>query len=224
MAVSLQTKSSDWLFKMEGKLAMTRHFVKDIPPALCKKPKEEKSEWAILRSRKGTWKINVCRNCEGLICFKDGWPQFIHHHGLSSGDFALFEHTGDLHFNVSVCHRNACEKEFLVELKKEQEEAPEAVNRNYHQKNTKREPDKVSVISYHSQNPQFIDVANPVATQAEDAIHVETSRDVQIEPVVPAATQEHLEQPVKKGALADDDGARPAGNAEGDEGAIVVVE
>ncbi|KAI3463812.1 hypothetical protein Pfo_020475 [Paulownia fortunei] len=156
---------------MEGKIAMARHFFKvmmpgfqeklNLPPALSETLKEEKSELAILKSRKGMWKINVCRNSEGLICFKDGWPQFAHHHGLSIGDFVLFEHTGDLHFNAFVFDRTACEKEFLIELKKEHEEAPEAVNPNYHPRNTKREPDKESVKSYHSENPHFILTMKP---------------------------------------------------------------
>lgn len=81
----------------------------------------------MLKSRKGTSKIKVCRNGEGEIIFQDGWPQFVDHHSLSIGDFLVFEHVGRLKFNVFVFGPNACEKEFLIEVKRESDNH-EAVN------------------------------------------------------------------------------------------------
>ncbi|KAL7153082.1 hypothetical protein ABFS83_04G141500 [Erythranthe nasuta] len=118
---------------MEGEIAKSRHFFNvmvpagfhnhlNLPSSFCNKLKEEKSKRAILKSRIGKWKIDVCRNSEGLICFENGWPQFVNDHCLSIGDFVVFEHTGDFHFNVSVFDHTACEKEFPVEPKNERQE------------------------------------------------------------------------------------------------------
>ncbi|KAK4402223.1 putative B3 domain-containing protein [Sesamum angolense] len=118
---------------MAEKLAASRHFFKvmipgfqqklKLPPGFCEKLKEEKSREAIVRSRKGTWKMKVCRNVEGgngmMMSLEEGWGAFVCAHGLSVGDFVVFEHTGRLHFNALVFDLSACEKEFLVEFKKE---------------------------------------------------------------------------------------------------------
>ncbi|KAL0335537.1 UNVERIFIED_CONTAM: putative B3 domain-containing protein [Sesamum radiatum] len=118
---------------MAEKLAASRHFFKvmipgfqqklKLPPGFCEKLKEEKSREAIVRSRKGTWKMKVCRNVEGgngmMMSLEEGWGAFVCAHGLSVGDFLVFEHTGRLHFNALVFDPSACEKEFLVEFKKE---------------------------------------------------------------------------------------------------------
>lgn len=93
--------------------------MQNLPPSFCRKLKQEKSEWAMLKSRKGTSKIKVCRNGEGVISFEFGWPQFVDHHNLSIGDFVVFEHVGGLKFNVFVFDHSACEKEFLIESKRE---------------------------------------------------------------------------------------------------------
>ncbi|KAL8056835.1 hypothetical protein ABFX02_04G144900 [Erythranthe guttata] len=116
---------------MEGEI-ISRHFFNvmvpgfhthlNLPSAFCKKLKEKKSKRAILKTRIGKWKIDVCRNSEGLICFENGWPQFVNDHSLGIGDFVVFEHTGNFHFNVSVFDHTACEKEFPVEPKNERHE------------------------------------------------------------------------------------------------------
>ncbi|KAL0420530.1 UNVERIFIED_CONTAM: B3 domain-containing protein REM5, partial [Sesamum latifolium] len=80
--------------------------------------------------------MNVCRDPEGLICFKNGWPQFVHDHGLRVGDFVVFEHTGDLHFNAVVFDVSACEKEFLVEFTKETDPGRQ-LHSKCHSRNTK---------------------------------------------------------------------------------------
>lgn len=108
---------------MEGKLLpISRHFFKvmvpsfltklSLPPAFCRKVSGEKSEEAVLTSSKGTWHVKTGKCSKGLICFNEGWDKFVGHHGLNLGDFVVFEHKGDLHFNVSVFDSSACEKEF----------------------------------------------------------------------------------------------------------------
>ncbi|KAL0422000.1 UNVERIFIED_CONTAM: B3 domain-containing protein REM9 [Sesamum latifolium] len=153
---------------MDAKLAISRqHFFKvmmpgflqklNLPPAFCKKLKGEDSDRdrAVVRSCKGTWKMNVCRNPQGLMSFKDGWPEFVDAHELSVGDFVVFEHIADLHFNAFVFDLNGCEKEFVVEF--QHEEAAEAVRPNCRKTNTKRKPaDKEAV-----QNPYFILTMKP---------------------------------------------------------------
>ncbi|KAL8056833.1 hypothetical protein ABFX02_04G144700 [Erythranthe guttata] len=116
---------------MEGEI-ISRHFFNvispgfqnhfNLPSSFCNKLKEEKSKRAILKSRIGKWKIDVCRNNEGLIRFENGWPQFVNDHCLSIGDFVVFEHTANFHFNVSVFDHTACEKEFPVEPKNDRQE------------------------------------------------------------------------------------------------------
>lgn len=97
---------------------------------------QEKSERAILTSLIGKWEINVCRNGEGAMCFLDGWPQFVNHHSLSIGEIVLFRHTANLHFNVFVFDSTACEEEFLLQPKKEQQHPPnQELNPNHHPSN-----------------------------------------------------------------------------------------
>ncbi|GER26707.1 transcriptional factor B3 family protein [Striga asiatica] len=110
--------------EMEAKVAVNKHFFKvmmpgfheklNIPPAFSKNLGREKSGEAILTSPKGTWTVEACRDGEeGLLCLKDGWPQFVHHHSLSVGDFVVFQHISGLRFNAFIFDRTACEKEFL---------------------------------------------------------------------------------------------------------------
>lgn len=74
--------------------------------------KQEKSEWAMLKSRRGRWKIKVSRDGEGLISFQLGWPQFVNQHTLSFGDFLLFQHVGGFNFNVLIFDPSCCEKDY----------------------------------------------------------------------------------------------------------------
>lgn len=79
-----------------------------------------KSETVILESCLGRWKMGLSRNCEnGLICFEQGWPEFVHHHAMGREEFIVFEPTAQhLHFNAYVFDSSGCEKEFDVETKK----------------------------------------------------------------------------------------------------------
>ncbi|KAK4427697.1 B3 domain-containing protein REM9 [Sesamum alatum] len=152
---------------MEERVAVSRHFFKvmipgfqqrlNLPPGFCKKLKEEKSRQAMVRTRKGSWKMKVCRNPQdGLMSLEDGWGEFVCAHGLSVGDFVVFEHTGGLLFNALVFDPSACEKEFLVEFKEEDDqESPEG-------NCSKRKSGKKAVnVSYHSKKPHFILIMKP---------------------------------------------------------------
>ncbi|PIN16414.1 hypothetical protein CDL12_10932 [Handroanthus impetiginosus] len=111
---------------MDGKYGVTRHFFKFmlpgfldklvLPPAFCRKLKEENLEHAILTSHQGRKKVNVCKNINGLIIFKEGWKDFAYQNDLSIGDVIVFEHTGGLHFNAIVFDSTACEKQFPEEV------------------------------------------------------------------------------------------------------------
>ncbi|KAL0364762.1 UNVERIFIED_CONTAM: putative B3 domain-containing protein [Sesamum angustifolium] len=156
---------------MGEKLAASRHFFKvmipgfqqklKLPPGFCEKLKEEKSREAIVRSRKGTWKMKVCRNVEGgngmMMSLEEGWGAFVCAHGLRVGDFVVFEHTGRLHFNALVFDPSACEKEFLVEFKKEDHHHQEPPQGKHKRKSGK----KAGHVSYHSKNPYFILTMKP---------------------------------------------------------------
>ncbi|EYU23606.1 hypothetical protein MIMGU_mgv11b015827mg [Erythranthe guttata] len=126
----------------------------NLPSAVCKKLKEKKSKRAILKSSIGKWKIDVCRNNEGLICFENGWPQFVNDHCLSIGDFVVFEHTGDFNFNVSVFDHTACEKELSIESKKERRE------------NNKGE------LDHNSQTPHFVLTMKPSFARRQPRVNI----------------------------------------------------
>ncbi|KAL6507218.1 hypothetical protein OROHE_022117 [Orobanche hederae] len=104
----------------------------------------------------------MCRDSSKcLISFKDGWSQFVCHHGLSIGDFVVFEHTGDFHFNAFVFDRTACEKESLVQSKKEHDVATEAIKVVVHTETKRDQPDRESANSYDSWNPHFVLTMKP---------------------------------------------------------------
>ncbi|KAG8379322.1 hypothetical protein BUALT_Bualt07G0076300 [Buddleja alternifolia] len=159
---------------MEGKHdAVVRHFFKVmmpgfqetliLPPAFCQKLKQEEPDEAIVATPKGMWKIEVRKNHEGLICFKEGWPNFVHHHSLNVGDFIVFEYmTGHMHFKASVFDPTACEKQFTVlELEKKSNNAPQRAKPNYCPKNTNKKPIKDSVVSHNDENAHFVLTMKP---------------------------------------------------------------
>lgn len=85
-----------------------------LPPAFCEEIKQEKSKTAILESRKGRWRMDVCRK-DDEIHLQDGWPQFADCHALSDRDLLVLEHTRHFHFHVTVFDSSACEKMFVGE-------------------------------------------------------------------------------------------------------------
>lgn len=55
------------------------------------------------------WKVTVSQ-CEGSLAFQEGWSAFSSEHSLEIGDFLIFRHIMDLHFNVGIYTRTGCEK------------------------------------------------------------------------------------------------------------------
>lgn len=103
------------------KIFKTPSILQNLPPAICKEVEKCESEEAILESCIGKWKMGLSRNCENdLICFRQGWPEFVDRHALSIGDFLVFEPTNrvkHLHLHVYVFDSSACEKELSIEKK-----------------------------------------------------------------------------------------------------------
>ncbi|KAL0535327.1 hypothetical protein IC582_029656 [Cucumis melo] len=55
------------------------------------------------------WNVTIS-DCEGSLAFQEGWNAFSSEHGLETGDFLIFNHIMDLHFNVSIYTKTGCEK------------------------------------------------------------------------------------------------------------------
>ncbi|KAJ8758700.1 hypothetical protein K2173_000421 [Erythroxylum novogranatense] len=53
--------------------------------------------------------------------FEDGWLKFVQDHDLHVGDFLVFGHEGDMVFDVMVFDPSACQKEYRIVVKEEQE-------------------------------------------------------------------------------------------------------
>lgn len=92
-----------------------------IPPAFANEQKElmmskHEKEIAFLRTRKingdNLWKVEVSRRRDDdEWCFDgDNWSEFVEHHDMKYGEFLVFEHTGDLIFNVFIYDYTFCEK------------------------------------------------------------------------------------------------------------------
>ncbi|MCL7051798.1 hypothetical protein MKW94_024512 [Papaver nudicaule] len=82
-----------------------------IPVVVSNKLKElmvskMEKETALLRTRKSKdvlWKVEVSRSDDGTWCFSgDHWRDFVSFHDLNIYEFLVFEHTGDLLFNVCM--------------------------------------------------------------------------------------------------------------------------
>lgn len=77
-----------------------------IPVASSAELKELKrdKETALLRTRRSKdtlWKVDVCRKEDNKWCFSgDNWREFVKSHELNVHEFLVFEHKGDLFFNV----------------------------------------------------------------------------------------------------------------------------
>ncbi|XP_057791835.1 B3 domain-containing protein At4g34400-like [Salvia miltiorrhiza] len=88
-----------------GKMMVSAGFKKRVmlPLVYYNKLKEEKSEWAILKTPKGEWEVKVRRDDNGDIFLEDGWPEFARGNAFNDHDFMEFEHTcNKMHFNVTT--------------------------------------------------------------------------------------------------------------------------
>ncbi|KAL2513991.1 B3 domain-containing protein REM10 [Forsythia ovata] len=85
-----------------------------LPKAFCRNLNVEKS--ANIASGRGSWKVNVGKGSNGMMCFEEGWADFVRQHDLAVGDIVVFEHVGEMDFKAFVFDFTACEKEFDEDL------------------------------------------------------------------------------------------------------------
>ncbi|KAL2513992.1 B3 domain-containing protein REM14 [Forsythia ovata] len=86
-----------------------------LPKAFCRFLNVDKL--ANITSGKGSWNVNVRQGSDGMMCFEEGWADFVRKHCLTVGDIVVFKHIGEMHFKAFVFDLNtACEKEFDKDL------------------------------------------------------------------------------------------------------------
>lgn len=90
-----------------------------IPPAFCLKLKGDKSEKGTITKGKDTWNVEIVRSKKGIIWFDKGWEEFVQNHYLRVGDFAVFEHLGNMNFSVTLLDSTGCNKKLMLENGKE---------------------------------------------------------------------------------------------------------
>ncbi|KAM2449551.1 hypothetical protein PS1_019646 [Malus domestica] len=83
-----------------------------IPIAFTRSLGEKKLDKALIKSCQGSWDVQVRRTCDGVFCFKQGWKEVVKNHSLEVGEFLVFEHKGNMVFNVKVYEPLGCEKMF----------------------------------------------------------------------------------------------------------------
>ncbi|CAI9764594.1 unnamed protein product [Fraxinus pennsylvanica] len=106
---------------MEENLQATKRFFKvmtrdfhtklALPKDFCKDLLNVKKS-ATIRSGKGIWKVSVSKDSNNMVCFEEGWGDFVRQHDLAVGDVVVFKHIGEMHFNAFVFDFTACEKKF----------------------------------------------------------------------------------------------------------------
>lgn len=84
-----------------------------IPPAICLKLKGDKSEKGTLIKGKDTWTVEVVQSKKDVISFEKGWEEFVQNYKLRIGDFAVFEHLGNMNFAVTLLDSTGCDKKLL---------------------------------------------------------------------------------------------------------------
>ncbi|TMW95269.1 hypothetical protein EJD97_009154 [Solanum chilense] len=89
------------------------HYKLTIPPAFFPKLKGDKSEKGTIIKGKDTWNVEINRSEKGIISFDKGWEEFVQNHDLRVGDFAVFEHLGDMRFSVTLLDSTGCDKKLL---------------------------------------------------------------------------------------------------------------
>lgn len=94
-----------------------------IPAGFCVKLKGEKSEKGSIRKGKDTWDVEIGRSKKGIIVWFDkGWEEFVQNYNLRVGDFAVFEHLGNMNFSVILLDSTGCDKK---KLESAQQQVPE---------------------------------------------------------------------------------------------------
>ncbi|XP_077244494.1 B3 domain-containing protein REM5-like isoform X2 [Tasmannia lanceolata] len=96
-----------------------------IPIAFHKFLVGEKSDIAVLNSRRGkSWRVKVKGGIDGVF-FEDGWGDFVADHGLCSGEILVFRYQGNMVFDVTVFDKTACEKSYEKKMEKQRERKDE---------------------------------------------------------------------------------------------------
>ncbi|PHU11894.1 hypothetical protein BC332_18824, partial [Capsicum chinense] len=85
-----------------------------IPLAFCLELKGDKSEKGSITKGKDTWNVEIGRSKKGIIWFDKGWEEFVQNHNLRIGDFAVFEHLGNMNFSVTLLDSTGCDKKLLM--------------------------------------------------------------------------------------------------------------
>lgn len=84
-----------------------------IPPAFFPKLKGDNLEKGTIIKGKDIWNVEINRSEKGTISFDKGWEEFVQNHDLRVGDFAVFEHLGDMRFSVTLLDSTGCDKKLL---------------------------------------------------------------------------------------------------------------
>ena len=83
-----------------------------IPIDFTRSLSEKKLDKALIKSCQGSWDFKVRRICDGVFCFKQGWKEVVKNDSLEVGEFLVFEHKGNMVFNVKLYEPLGCEKKF----------------------------------------------------------------------------------------------------------------
>ncbi|KAM1875135.1 hypothetical protein FF1_042617 [Malus domestica] len=83
-----------------------------LPPAFCRSLSGKKPKTALIKSCLGYWGVKVGRSGDGNLAFEEGWEEFAKCNGLKEADNVVFEHKGDMVFNVVAYDSGGCEKEY----------------------------------------------------------------------------------------------------------------
>nr|XP_028962513.1 B3 domain-containing protein At3g18960-like [Malus domestica] len=83
-----------------------------LPPAFCRSLSGKKPKTALIKSCLGYWGVKVGRSGDGNLAFEEGWEEFAKCNGLKEADNAVFEHKGDMAFNMVAYDSGGCEKEY----------------------------------------------------------------------------------------------------------------
>ncbi|XP_021714983.1 putative B3 domain-containing protein Os03g0621600 [Chenopodium quinoa] len=68
-------------------------------------------------STRNCWRVEVEKDGDGRMYFRDGWADFVEAHSLGVGNFLLFEYEEQSIFKARIYDRNGCERSVLVDSK-----------------------------------------------------------------------------------------------------------
>ncbi|KMS96192.1 hypothetical protein BVRB_001020 [Beta vulgaris subsp. vulgaris] len=63
------------------------------------------------------WRVEVEKDGDGRMYFRDGWADFVEFHSLEVGNILLFEYEEQSIFQARIYGRNGCEKTLLLDSK-----------------------------------------------------------------------------------------------------------